>query len=196
MNRKLTWAGLALTGVALTASPALAHTGIGATSSFMAGLSHPLGGLDHVLAMVAVGLWAALRGGKALWVWPSAFVGVMLLGGGLGMAGLQPPLVEPVILASVIVLGLLVAGAAKLPVGAGAAIIGVFALSHGLVHGAEMPLAGGALVYALGFAVATAALHGIGIAVAVASRAGGWRTAIRTAGALVAAIGAVIATGA
>ena len=112
-----------------------------------------------MLAMVAVGLWAGLNGGRALWAWPVAFVGVMLAGGALGMAGVAVPMVEPGILASVIVLGLLVLTAARLPVALGAALVGVFALLHGHAHGAELPTEAAAATYAAGFALATALLH-------------------------------------
>ena len=103
------------------------------------GFTHPFTGLDHMLAMVAVGLWAGLNGGRALWAWPAAFVGVMVLGGALGIAGVAVPMVEPGILASVVVLGLLVLAAAQLPVAAGAVLVAAFALLHGHAHGAELP---------------------------------------------------------
>jgi urease accessory protein len=121
------------------AMPAYAHVGAGSTSSFAAGFAHPLSGLDHMTVMIAVGLWAALKGGKAIWVWPLAFVGVMLAGAALGMLHVPVPFVEPGILASVVALGLLVALAIDLPVSAGVAIIGVFALFQGHAHGRVVP---------------------------------------------------------
>ena len=107
--------------ITCAASPAFAHVGVGSTASFAAGVAHPLSGLDHITVMVAVGLWAALKGKRALWVWPATFVGAMLVGAALGMAHVALPLVEPGILASVVALGLLVALAVDLPLAAGAA---------------------------------------------------------------------------
>ena len=149
---------------AVVAAPAYAHVGVGETTSFAAGFGHPLSGLDHITVMIAVGLWAALKGGKALWVWPASFVGVMLVGGGLGMAGVALPFVEPAILASVVALGLMVALAVDLPIWIGAVIIGGFALFHGHAHGMEVPESASGLDYIAGFALATAALHAVGVA--------------------------------
>jgi len=148
----------------LAASPAFAHVGIGETSGFAAGFGHPLAGLDHITVMIAVGLWAALKGGRALWVWPATFVGVMLVGGTLGMAHVAVPFVEPGILASVVALGLLVALAVDLPVWTGALIIGAFAVLHGHAHGTEVPATASGIEYMAGFAFATALLHGVRIA--------------------------------
>jgi len=141
---------------------ALAHTGQGA-GSLAAGMMHPIGGLDHVLAMVAVGLWAAQAGGRAVWAAPLAFVGAMLAGGAMGMAGIGFPAVEPMILASIVVLGAVVALAARVPLIPALAVIALFGLAHGHAHGAEGPATGMA-AYGLGFALATAALHGAGLA--------------------------------
>jgi urease accessory protein len=147
---------------------AMAHPGHGTTNVFAAGFSHPFGGLDHWLAMVAVGLWAAQMGGRALWIVPGAFVSLMLFGGVLGIVGIHLPYVEAGILASVMVLGVLVAAAFRFPMPVSAAIVGLFALFHGHAHGAEMTMATGmairAVSYSLGFALATALLHGLGIA--------------------------------
>ncbi|WP_137931476.1 HupE/UreJ family protein [Mesorhizobium comanense] len=176
------------------AMPAYAHVGIGTTSSFTAGFMHPLSGLDHMTVMVAVGLWAALKGGKAIWAWPVAFVGVMLAGAALGMAHVPVPFVEPGILASVVALGLLVALAVDLPVPAGVAIIGLFALFHGHAHGTEVPENTGGLEYMAGFAVATALLHAIGIAAGLGLGLK-FRGLTRVAGAACAAIGVGLAFG-
>lgn len=170
------------------AMPAYAHVGAGSTSSFAAGFAHPLSGLDHMTVMVSVGLWAALKGGKAVLAWPLAFVGVMLAGAVLGMLHVPVPFVEPGILASVVALGLLVALAIDLPVSAGVAIIGLFALFHGHAHGTEVPEKAGGLEYMAGFAVATALLHGIGIAAALGLGLR-FRGLVRAAGAACAAVG-------
>lgn len=147
----------------LAASPAFAHLDPEAHGSLMAGISHPLFGADHILAMVAVGIWASQIGGRALWAVPAAFVTMMAVGFGLAVAGVELPFVEPAILASVIGLGLLVAAAVRLPVAASAAVVGLFALFHGHAHGGELGAAG-ALQFGLGFLIATAALHGAGVA--------------------------------
>jgi len=182
--------------LALGASPALAHVGHGATDAFTAGIAHPLNGLDHMAVMVAVGLWAALKGGRALWAWPAAFVGVMLIGGALGMAHVALPFVEPGILASVVVLGLLVALAVDLPVAVGAAIVGAFALLHGHAHGSEVAETLSGAEYMAGFALATATLHLIGIGFALTMARVAMRPVIRIAGVACVALGAGLISGA
>ena len=186
-----------LSAILLTAAalPAYAHVGIGATSSFAAGFGHPLSGLDHMAVMIAVGLWAALKGGRAIWAWPAAFVGVMLVGGALGMLHVPVPFVEPGILASVVALGLLVALAVDLPVSVGAAVIALFALLHGHAHGTEVPESAGGLDYMVGFALATVLLHGVGIAAAL-GLSPKFRGLVRAAGAACAAIGVGLVFGA
>jgi urease accessory protein len=193
MNGRRAIAILAAAGAALASSPALAHTGLEHAASFSSGFAHPFTGLDHMLAMVAVGLWAGVNGGRALWAWPLAFVGVMLVGGALGMMGVPLPAVEPGILASVIVLGLLVLAAVRVPTAAGAALIAVFALLHGHAHGAELPAAAAAMSYAGGFALATALLHGVGLGAALLLAREGATTVVRGAGAVVAACGVALA---
>ena len=157
--------GLVVIAVAL-AGPALAHTGVGAVNGFGAGLLHPLFGIDHVLAMVAVGLWAGLTGGRARLAYPLAFVGMMVLSGLWGMSGAQLPGVEIGIAVSVVVLGLAIALRATPPLAAGAAACAIFAIFHGHAHGAELPQGSSGLGYALGFVLATAALHGAGLGLA------------------------------
>ncbi|RWX78667.1 HupE/UreJ family protein [Neorhizobium lilium] len=152
---------------AAAAVPAFAHLDPLAHGSFMAGVSHPLFGLDHILVMVAVGLWAAQLSGqnrdhRALWMVPLAFVAAMALGFAAGVAGMPLPFVEPAILASVIALGLLVAVSVRLPTIACSAVVGVFALFHGHAHGVELGAAG-ALQFGIGFMIATALLHMSGI---------------------------------
>ncbi|TCP90233.1 urease accessory protein [Rhizobium sp. PP-CC-2G-626] len=147
---------------ALSAAPAFAHLDPAEHGSMMAGITHPLSGLDHVLVMVAVGLWAAQMGGRALLAVPTAFVVTMALGFALALSGLDLPFVEPAILASIVALGLLVAMAVRMPVAAGAGVVGIFALFHGYAHGGELGAAT-ALPFGLGFAISTAALHAAGI---------------------------------
>lgn len=185
---------IALVAAALvaTAMPAFAHTGVGAHGGLAAGFTHPLLGLDHLLAMIAVGLFAAARGGKALWLVPLAFVAMMAGGGALAMAGIQVPMVELGIALSVVVLGGAVALRLSLPVAGAMALAGAFALFHGHAHGAEMPAGASAFTYAAGFVAATAMLHGIGIAIGMAAGYGSRRTgqwAVRSAGSVMALAG-------
>ncbi len=151
----------------LTATPALAHLDPVAHGSFAAGVSHPLSGADHMLAMVAVGLWAVLlaqaAGRRALWLVPSAFVGMMAAGFVAAIVALPLPFVEPAILASVVVIGLLSAAALDVAILPAMALVGVFAIFHGHAHGGEIGAAG-AWPYAAGFALATALLHAAGVA--------------------------------
>ena len=184
-----------LAGLLVVTGPALAHVGVGPTESFAAGVAHPLSGLDHMAVMIAVGLWAALKGGRALWVWPCAFVGVMLIGGALGMAHVPVPFVEPGILASVVALGLLVALAVDLPVWLGAAVVGVFALLHGHAHGSEVAENIGGIEYMAGFALATATLHLTGIGFALTMQRAHMRPVIRVAGAVCVAVGVALFAG-
>lgn len=164
---------------------AQAHTGAGPAQDFSDGLRHPLYGLDHLLAMIAVGLWAAQAGGRALWAIPASFAGLMIVGGGLGMLHFPLPMVEAGILASVFLLGLLVAFAVRLPAWGGALLAGIFALFHGYAHGAEMPAAASGLSYAAGFLLATALLHLAGIALGIGLKKIPFAPALRVAGALV-----------
>lgn len=183
----------------LLATPALAHTGQGEASGLVHGFLHPIGGLDHVLAMVAVGLIAAQLGGRAVVLVPASFLAMMALGGALGAAGLALPFVEIGIALSVVVLGVLVAVNLPLPTAVAMILVGAFATFHGYAHGAEMPAAASGLAYGLGFVAATALLHAAGIGLGLlAGRPGGalGRPALRVAGAGLTAAGAVLLVGA
>ena len=146
---------------------ALAHTGHGEASGFVHGLMHPVGGLDHVLAMVAVGVFAYVLGGKALWLVPLSFVGMMAVGFLLGLGQVDVPFVELGIALSSVVIGAAAAWGRPMPVAADMSLVGVFAIFHGHAHGAEMPVDTSGLEYAAGFIVATALLHAAGIAAAM-----------------------------
>ncbi|MBO9353752.1 protein hupE [Bordetella petrii] len=150
------------------ANPAFAHVSPVAHehSSFAAGFAHPLMGLDHILAMVAIGVWAAMLGGRALIAVPAAFVSVMVLGFVAALAGMPLPFVEPVILASVVVLGLAIAFALPVSPLLGALIAGFFAFFHGHAHGGEIGSAA-LLTYGAGFVLATILLHALGIGLGV-----------------------------
>ena len=149
---------------ALVPTFAHAHPGHGAEIGGIGwGLAHPFTGIDHILAMVAVGLWAVQLGRRALWLLPLCFVGAMTMGAALGMSGVTLPLVQPAIFASVLVLGALVAFAARLPLGASAALVSVAALFHGQAHGTEMAASGSGMMALLGLAMSTAALHAAGV---------------------------------
>jgi len=173
--------GIVLLMLMPTAS--LAHPGHGMESGLLAGMEHPLMGIDHIAVMIAVGLWAALKGGRAMWLWPVAFVGMMSIGAALGMAHVPVPFVESGILASLVVIGLMLALAANLPVWLGAALIGVLALFHGHAHGAEAPENIGGLAYMAGFVLATMSLHLVGIGIGLSLRVIKLQPLVRIAGA-------------
>lgn len=154
-----------LLAVGLLLSPALAFAHPGHDhAGVLAGLAHPVFGLDHLLAMLAVGLWAAQQQGTARWALPMTFVATMLLGGLAGFGGLQVPLMETGIAGSVLALGLLVALAVRPPLIVAAALTALFAASHGVAHGLELPELSSPWGYAAGFVAATAALHAAGYA--------------------------------
>lgn len=155
---------LATLALLVTPAIALAHPGHG-DNGLIAGISHPVGGLDHLLAMLAVGLWAAQQQGAARWALPCTFVGTMLIGGVMGFAGLHLPALESGIAASVLALGLAVALAVRPPLSLAVAATALFALFHGVAHGLELPDMSSPWAYAAGFVVATAALHSAGFAV-------------------------------
>lgn len=182
---------LALLAALLAPLPALAHPGGDHVHGFTTGLLHPLTGLDHLAAMVAIGLWAGLLGGRLLWLLPAAFLGGMAAGGALGMAGMALPGVQAGILASVIVLGALVGAAGRLPASLGLPMVAAFGLLHGHAHGTEAM--GGAFGYEAGVLIATAALHGAGLLLAAGAAQRGQQVALRLAGGAAAAIVAGIA---
>lgn len=152
----------------VAAMPALAHTGNHAASGFTDGFAHPFGGIDHLLAMVAVGIFAATLGGRALWAIPASFVSMMLVGGIMGFTGIQIPAVELGIVASVVVLGAVLASGSVRFTSVAMALTGLFAIFHGYAHGVEMPAEAAAALYCFGFISATALLHGAGIAIGFA----------------------------
>jgi urease accessory protein len=181
---------LPLVLIFLLSSLAQAHPGPpGHTHGFTNGLLHPLTGLDHICAMVAVGLWAAQRGGRALWLVPTTFVSIMIVGGILGMGHAGIPYVEQGIAASVLVLGILIAATIRLPLTASAAIVGLFALFHGYAHGAEMPDTASGLAYGVGFVIATVSLHLCGIGLGLLAKRFASPNLIRYAGGAIAACG-------
>jgi urease accessory protein len=171
-------------------SLAWAHTEQGRAAGLLAGLHHPVSGLDHVLAMVSVGLWGAQLGAPAVWLLPVTFPMVMAFGGMLGLMGIPLPGVEVGIALSGILLGLAVLTEWRPPIWAAAAVVGFFAIFHGHAHGTELPAGASGLLYSVGFVVATGTLHGVGIAFGVIHRWGWGRVALRVAGGLVASAGA------
>lgn len=177
------------------ATAAQAHTGHGTAGGFASGFLHPFFGWDHVVAMVAVGLWGAVLGAPALWLLPVVFPVVMAFGGALGVVGVPIPAVEVGIALSGVVLGLLVAFAVKAPLWVAAMIVGAFAVFHGHAHGTELPEAAGPIAYAAGFVIATGLLHLAGIAIGLLWGRPGGAWAVRGAGALVAAVGAAFLAG-
>jgi urease accessory protein len=163
---------LALASAAAILVPAVAfgHPGHADSGGLAQGFAHPFGGLDHVMAMVAVGLLAARSGGRALFCVPASFLGMMAFGGALGFAGVQVPAIEAGIALSVVVLGLMAALRAAMGVTAAALLAGLFAVFHGAAHAAEIPAAADGLTYAAGFLAATALLHAAGLAAGLAGR--------------------------
>ncbi|MGO4350320.1 HupE/UreJ family protein [Rhizobium sp. RAF36] len=197
MRQSLKSGLLALIAAAIPAA-AYAHPAIGEAAGFSHGFAHPMTGLDHVLAMVMVGVLAFQLGGRATWLLPATFVLVMAFGGALGMAGVNVPFVEIGIALSVIVLGAVVALNIKAPVAAAMAVVGLFAVFHGHAHGAEMPENAAGITYAVGFMMATAILHMAGLALGFAIGRGGERSgflATRLAGGFATIAGVGILTG-
>ncbi|MGE0734082.1 MAG: HupE/UreJ family protein [Alphaproteobacteria bacterium] len=179
--------------VAGLASAAQAHTFGTHGAGFLAGIIHPFGGLDHAIAMVAVGIWAAQLGGRAHWLVPAAFVACMIAGGVAAFAGLHMDFTELGILGSVLVFGLLIAAAPRLPLWLPTTSVAVVAIFHGHAHGMEMPQATSPTAYAAGFVFATVSLHVLGIALALGVHKWVGAYAIRALGVAVAAGGIALA---
>jgi urease accessory protein len=173
----------------LARTPVLAHTG-SVSGGFVGGLAHPVFGPDHVLAMVAVGLWGAFLGTPAIFILPIVFPLVMALGGVFGIIGVPLPGAEVAIAISAVVLGLMVALAVRLPIWTAAVVVGVFAIFHGYTHGAELQAGANAVAYCTGFVIATGLLHLSGIALGLTAR---WRPVgyigVRGVGAAIACAG-------
>ncbi|MDD5273125.1 MAG: HupE/UreJ family protein, partial [Methylovulum sp.] len=153
------------------ALPAHAHTGVGAVHGLLAGALHPLLGIDHLLVMLAVGLWAALRGGKALWLLPSAFVMAMGAGAAVSLLGIAITAAESAVACSVVLAGLLVWRNTRMSSALAVAVVATFALAHGYVHALELTDSTDALGYSVGFLVTTALLHGLGVAAGIVAAA-------------------------
>jgi urease accessory protein len=175
--------------VLASVGPAGAHAGAGATGGFLGGIAHPLFGLDHAVAMVAVGLWGTFLGLPALWMLPVLFPMVMAFGGALAILGLPLPGIETGIALSAIALGLMVALALQPPLWVAAALVGAFAIFHGHAHGAELPAGADPVAYSLGFVIATGLLHLAGIAFGLLARWPLGFIAVRAAGGVIAVIG-------
>ena len=171
--------------VLLCASPAFAHAQKGEAVGFLTGFLHPISGVDHVLAMIAVGLWGAQLGSPALWLLPVAFPMVMAVGGMLGLMGVPLPGIEYGIALSAILLGAAVMFELRPPLGIAAALVGFFAIFHGHAHGTELPAGQSAVLYSRGFVIATGCLHAVGIAIGGIHRWPWGQKLLRAAGALV-----------
>lgn len=178
----------------LVPGAALAHTGAGHAHGLAHGLMHPMTGIDHVLAMVAVGVLAALIGGRALWLMPGSFVAMAALGGLLGIRGVPLPFIELGISASVVLLGLMIALQVRLPLAFAAGLVGLFGVYHGYAHGAEMPADASGLGYGLGFLAATLVLHlaGIGLGLGIGHLASRPATRFARAGGAVMALAGIV----
>jgi urease accessory protein len=186
---------VALAICAVAIDPAWAHTGEGLTGGFLSGFEHPITGWDHVVAMVAVGLWGAFLGRPAIWILPIVFPLVMALGATMGLAGIPLPQVETGIALSAVVLGLVVALAFRAPIWVAAVLAGVFAVFHGYAHGTELPESADPFAFAAGFVIATGLLHVAGIAFGLLTKWPAGSIAVRTGGAAIALAGVAFLTG-
>ena len=188
---------LAFTGsvVLLAAGIAQAHPGHNGHGGLYGGFAHPFSGIDHILAMTAVGLLAVQNGKRALWLLPLTFLALMVAGGLLNLSGVSVPFVEQSTSASVLVLGLLIALAGRMPMGVPTALVGLFAVFHGYAHVGEMNAGASPAFYAVGFITATAILHAIGIALGLLARRTAPEPLLRLGGAAIAACGLLLVTG-
>ena len=189
MNTRPSLVACTTLALLLSATSAFAHTTEGVTGGFLSGFTHPIYGWDHVVAMVAVGLWGAFLGSPALWTLPVIFPLVMALGGALGVAGIPLPAVELFIALSGVVLGLMVAFAVRAPLWLAGVLVGVFAIFHGHAHGTELPTAANPFAYAVGFVIGTGLLHLAGVAFGFLSKVPSGRYVVRAAGGVIAMIG-------
>jgi urease accessory protein len=189
------WTGIVLFGSPFASSCAFAHSEQGAAIDFWGGFTHPIFGLDHVIAMVAVGLWGAFLGPPAIWVLPVVFPLVMAVAGALGVLGLPLHGVETGIALSAIMLGAMVVGAVKPPLWIAAVLVGAFAVFHGYAHGVELPVGADAIAFSMGFVIATGMLHLAGIGFGALSHWPAGRIAVRLAGVVIAVIGFGYLTG-
>lgn len=190
LNIKIKAAMTGLLFLLILFEPAFAHSDAASLQGgFMSGFMHPISGLDHVVAMVAVGLWGAFLGKPAIWVLPIVFPLVMAFGGALGVVGVPIPYVETGIALSGVVLGLVVLFAVKPPMWVAAIIVGTFAIFHGHAHGVELPNAANPLIYSLGFVIGTGLLHLAGIAIGELKRLPKGEWIVRAGGAVIATIG-------
>ena len=183
-NNAVAW--LVLVATIATPSIVQAHMVAGEIGGFASGFHHPTSGWDHVLAMVAVGLWGAQLGAPAMWLLPVTFPMVMALGGMLGLLGIPLPGVEIGIALSALVLGTMILAEKRLPLWVAAVIVGIFAIFHGHAHGTELPAGQSGLLYSMGFVIATGCLHGVGIGIGLMHRWAPGRVMLRAAGAGVA----------
>lgn len=177
--------------IILLPSYASAHVEGGQAAGFLAGLQHPWSGLDHVLAMIAVGIWGAQLGNPAMWILPVTFPMVMSLGAMMGLLGIPVPGVEVGIALSAILLGVMVVGEVRPTMAMAALLVGFFAVFHGHAHGTELPAGQSGLLYSMGFVIATGCLHGIGIALGLFHRWPMGKLVLRGAGAFIAVMGVI-----
>lgn len=196
MSKKFKFFGLVVSLLLVFSSTAFGHDGEGLAGGFIGGFMHPIGGLDHVTAMVAVGILGAFLGRPAIWVLPVVFPLVMAFGGVLGIMGIPVPSIEIGIAVSSIVLGLIIALALKMPLWVAAVLVGIFAIFHGHAHGTELPGAANPLAYSVGFVISTGLLHLAGIAIGELIRWPAGVIVARAAGAVIAVAGVYFLTGA